>query len=96
MEKILHLNVDAKYWNQVKSGEKIDEFRLVNDFWKKRLLNKDFDLIHYKLGYPSSSDYDKILIFEFDGIKEITITHEKFGKNPVNVFAISLRRLKNN
>lgn len=94
MEKILHLNVDSQYWFEVQNGLKIEEYRVVNDFWKKRLEDKTFNSIHYKLGYPKSDDFSKIMVFEFDGFVKKTITHEKFGNIPVEVYAISLRKKK--
>ena len=50
-------------------------------------------MIEIRLGYPKSTDKDKIIQFYWDGYKEDIITHKEFGENPVSVFASSLLRL---
>lgn len=87
---ILLLNLRAEYFYQIKSGEKKFEYRLYNSYWKKRLLNKNFEKIIIKLGYPSSTETDKILEFPYKGFVLDEITHPHFGENPVIVFAIKL------
>lgn len=51
-KKILHLNVNGEYFDDVKSGTKGEEYRLFNDYWCKRLEGREYDEIHYKKGYP--------------------------------------------
>lgn len=83
----LHLNVKGEYFDQIKSGEKVHEFRLV-DVWKKRLEGKNFDRILIKRGYPKRDDMDRIIERPWRGYDIVMITHEHFGKYPVLVFAI--------
>jgi hypothetical protein len=40
---ILHLK--HKYFEQVASGEKRHEFRLVKPYWEKRLIGKSYDIV---------------------------------------------------
>jgi len=94
MKKILHIHVKRKYWEKVKSGTKKEEYRAVTDYWVKRLIDKNYDEIHYKLGYPKKSDKSKILIFpynryKFKNIKNIN--HELFEPNQ-QVFVIALNK----
>lgn len=94
--KSLHLNVKGIYFNQAKSGEKKEEYRLYNKHWKKKLLNpdgspKEFKYIQYKLGYPKSDDKEKILTFPYNGFHVIEdLVHEHFDNVPTKVFAINL------
>lgn len=36
-KRILHLPVKKIYFDQIKSGKKLDEYRLVTEYWKKGL-----------------------------------------------------------
>ena len=90
---VLFLNLKGEYFDQIKSGEKKWEYRLYNDFWKKRLLNgcrfKEWDKIVIRRGYPKAGDTDKeILRVKRCSVHIETITHKHFGPDPVKVFAI--------
>jgi len=91
-KKILHLNVNGEYFDDVKSGIKGEEYRLFNDYWSKRLEGREYDEIHYKKGYPKNGDMSKTLIFPYNGYTVKTITHKHFGQEPVRVFAILLKK----
>lgn len=45
-KRILHLPVKKIYFDQIKSGKKLDEYRLVTEYWKKRLEGRDYDEGH--------------------------------------------------
>lgn len=88
-KKVLRLAVVGKYFHQIKNLEKAEEFRLNNEYWQKRLLNKVFDEIVITSGYPRASDTDRIIVRPWRGYSIKTITHEHFGEeSPVSVFAI--------
>jgi hypothetical protein len=53
-KRILHLPVKKIYFDQIKSGKKLDEYRLVTEYWKKRLEGRDYDEVHVKCGYPKT------------------------------------------
>ncbi|EAQ5647929.1 ASCH domain-containing protein, partial [Salmonella enterica] len=53
-KRILHLPVKKIYFDQIKSGEKPDEYRLVTDYWIKRLEGREYDEVHVKCGYPKA------------------------------------------
>lgn len=84
----LVLPLKAEYFNAIKSGEKVDEFRLCTDYWRRRLENQHFDKIVLTLGYPKRSDEAKRIIKPWRGYVVRTITHPHFGPDPVKVFAI--------
>ncbi len=86
----LHLNLKKEYFNQIKNGTKKIEYRLKNQYWSKRLKNKEFHKVYIKLGYPKRNQKEKILCFELLKIEEQKITHKEFGNFPVEVYAIFL------
>lgn len=87
-KKILHLNLKKVYFDDIKSGNKKFEYRERKDFWKKKLVNKSYDEIHIKMGYPKSTETDKIIIRPWLGFIEETITHPHFGNVPIDVYSI--------
>lgn len=81
----MHLNVKKKYFDEIKSGIKKEEYRMVCPFWDKRLKGKNFDRVFIKLGYPKKDDTDRILCFKFNGMKEKILIHKEFGFVPTKV-----------
>jgi hypothetical protein len=88
--KELRMAVKTEYFNQIKSGEKIFEYRLFNEFWRKKLVGKNYDYLVITLGYPKAGDADKMIKVPYRGYDLQTITHKHFGDAPVNVFALRL------
>lgn len=91
-KKILHLHLKAKYFNEIKSGIKTEEYRLFNSYWCKRLDFKGFDEVHVLSGYPKKDDLSKRIIFPWMGYECKTIKHPEFGKEYVEVYAIRLMK----
>jgi len=87
-KRILTLVLKGKWWHQINNGEKTEELRLVKDFWSKRLVGREYDEIHLRLGM--TSDPEKNIVRKWKGCKVKTITHEEFGPEPVEVFAIDV------
>lgn len=92
MSNILHLNLKKEYFEAIKSGNKTEEYRLFNDYWKKRLLGRSYDKILIKCGYPKKDDMSKIIEFPYQGWNLKTITHKHFGNKKETVFAIILNK----
>jgi len=86
--KILHLNLKGEYFDAIKNGTKFFEYRLKNDHWIKKLVDRDYDEVHFKRGYPKQDNSSKIIKIPYRGYELQTITHKHFGKEPVEVFAI--------
>ena len=84
------LHVKGKYFDDIKAGAKLFEYRLCTDYWRKRLHLKCYDRVVICKGYPSRDDMDRRINFPWRGYEEQTITHEHFGPDPVRVFAIKL------
>ncbi|WP_239056031.1 hypothetical protein [Fusobacterium sp. IOR10] len=91
----LILNVRKEYFDEVKSGKKKYEYRLFNDYWKKKIWFVDWiDNVIIKLGYPKNIETEKIIKFKYQGYEIETIKHKEFGDKPVKVFAIKLEGVK--
>lgn len=88
--KTLTLPLKREYFEAIKDGSKTEEYRLWNDYWRKRLWSRDYDQIVLTLGYPKKDDHSRRLVRPWRGYEVKTITHEHFGVNPVRVFAIKV------
>ncbi|MDH1341863.1 ASCH domain-containing protein [Ectopseudomonas oleovorans] len=86
----LHLPLKGEYFDQIKAGTKPDEFRLANDYWRKRLVGRTYDRIELTRGYPKRYDADRRLVLPYRGYRLTTITHPHFGDQAVEVFAINV------
>lgn len=82
----LQLAVNGEYFDQMKSGEKKFEYRLLNDYWRKRLVNREYD----RLIITRADDSDRRIDVPYQGYKVQSIIHKHFGSDPVNVFAIKV------
>lgn len=86
--KVLTLPLKAEYFNAIRTGAKVEEFRRVSPFWKTRLEGRTFDSIELTLGYPARGDSERRLVRPWRGMRVTTITHPLFGAEPVQVYAI--------
>lgn len=89
-ERILTLPLKREFFDAIKAGTKLEEYRLRNDYWMQRLENRTFDAIVLTLGYPAASDTDRRLRLPWRGYTVKTITHSFFGPKPVQVYAIDV------
>lgn len=89
-KRILHLHVKAKYFNEIKVGEKTEEYRLFNLYWCSRIDLRTYDEVHILQGYPRKDDYSKRIVFPWQGYEIKDIIHPEFGVNSVSVYAIRL------
>lgn len=86
MDLILHLK--GPYFHQIKGGEKKYEYRLVTEYWRKRLVGRDYERILFMWGYPKKDDFDRIVVRPWRQPILTEIQHPEFGDRPVTVFAI--------
>ena len=94
----LQLAVKGEYFDAMKRGEKTEEYRLVNDYWRKRLVNmkesgqigRKYDRLIITRGYPKKNETSKRIDIPYDGWTIKTIIHPHFGPEPVKVFAIKV------
>lgn len=91
--KTLQLNLKAIYFNEIKSGEKKYEYRLMTPYWEKRLVNKEYVNIVLKSGYPKKDDVEKHITRPWLGYEIQKLTHSHFGEEEVTVFAIKVNNM---
>jgi hypothetical protein len=89
MKRRLVLAVKREYFEAIKSGEKVEEYRAIGGRWDKRMRNV-YDEVWITLGYPRHDQADRWLGFKWAGVEVKSITHELFGPTPVDVYAIKL------
>lgn len=88
----LQLALKGEYFDDIKNGNKIFEFRLVNEYWTKRLVGKSYDKLIITKGYPAKEDTERKMIFDYVGYELQKITHKHFGNEEVKVFAIIIKK----
>lgn len=89
-EKVLTLSLKREYFEAIKDGSKLEEFRERNDFWKKRIEGKTFSKIVLTLGYPKSDDFSRRIELPWRGYRVCNLKHPHFGDQELEVFAIRL------
>lgn len=87
-DRILTLPLKAVYFREIRDGVKPYEYRLQTDFWRKRLVGREYDWIVLTMGYPKRTDTERRLVKPWLGFERQTIQHPHFGPAPVDVFAI--------
>lgn len=87
---VLHLHLKSEYFELIKSGTKLEEYRLKTPYWEKRLANREYCGILIKKGYPKKADTSRMISRPWKGVKVRKITHLHFGKDPVLVYAIKV------
>lgn len=89
----LHLHVKTIYFDAIKRGDKTEENRLVNSYWRKRMTTGDYvpkqfdSVIIYNAYKPGPENK---IERSWRGWKIKTITHPHFGPEEVVVFAIAI------
>lgn len=88
----LFIPVNGIYFDQIRDGTKLEEYRLVTPHWIKRLRNRSYDRVVLTRGYPKGGGVEGItrLTRQYRGEMLRTITHPHFGPDPVMVYAIDV------
>jgi hypothetical protein len=89
-QRTLRLSVKGIYFQQMASGEKVEEFRLRTGYWRQRLEGRTYDRIEITLGYPPTTDTARLMTFKWKGCRKMTMTHPHFGESMVDVYAIDV------
>jgi hypothetical protein len=89
--KNLVLHLKSCYFREVASGAKQIEYRLANAYWNKQIVGQQYDrVVIWNAFKPYNSE--TVIVFPWRGYERTVITHEHFGPDPVEVFAIKLER----
>jgi hypothetical protein len=91
----LFLHVTSEYFDQIRDGEKSEEYRLVCPYWISRIAERKcpFDGIHVFRGFPKNNSWTSknYIHFPWNGYEVKMIKHPHFGDHLVQVFAIRLQ-----
>lgn len=88
--RVLYLPLKAEYFDAIKSGAKRVEYRVANDYWKRRIEGREYDEIVLTKGYPSRTDKERRLSRPWRSWWMETVTHKHFGPKPVRTYAIQV------
>lgn len=84
----LVLNLKAEYFDAIRDGSKLEEFRLRTPYWEKRIKGKNYNAIIIRKGYPKAGDVDREILLPWRGYREISLEHPHFGPGAKDVYAI--------
>lgn len=92
MSITLTLPLKGEYFDQIRDGSKTEEYRLATDYWRKRLLSRNYDYVVLTRGYPKGGGIEGVtrLTREWRSFTARTLTHPHFGDEPVDVYAIDV------
>lgn len=90
MTRTLRLALKKEYFEAIRAGSKLEEYRLMTPYWITRLQGQTFDKIVLTWGYPKSGDTTRQIERKWNGYEMKTITHKHFGNVPHIVFAIDV------
>ena len=65
MSDTLHLTLYRKWFDDIKRGIKLNEFRKATDYWRKRLEGRTYKYIRFVNGYGKHRPY---IVAEFDNV----------------------------
>jgi hypothetical protein len=83
MISVLHLNLHHEFFARIAVGTKRTEYRQRTAYWKTRLENRHYDVIHFRNGYATKAPE---MLVEFLGVR-------KSGKGRTGKYAIRLGRI---
>jgi hypothetical protein len=90
-KRVLTLHLKQCWFEEIKSGLKPFEYRAASEYWRKRLVGREYDEVHLMLGYPTSNDADRIIRRKFNGVFPAVVSnHSEFGTGQVPVYAIDV------
>ena len=62
-EKILYLPLKKKWFDMIKAGIKLEEYREMKPFWEKRFSSFDYTAVEFICGYPKKGDTERRIRF---------------------------------
>lgn len=79
---ILHMTLHRKWFDQIATGMKTEEYRTNKPYWQRRLIGRKYDAIIFRNGYASDAPAMKIEYLGYE-LKTITwnsgVTEEVFA-----------------
>ncbi len=88
----LTIPVKAVYFDQIVSGEKLEEYRKITPYWTRRIDRRSYDNVVLTRGYPKDGGIEGITrhTVKWNGYRTTAINHPHFGPEPERVYAIDV------
>lgn len=92
MKRILHLHLKFKWFDQLPpNGDKLLEYRLDNDYWRKRLA-KDYDEVWFYRGYQKAIEGETLYKRKYVKPLRASVVSSEWNNAAKMVFAIPTNR----
>lgn len=59
--RILHLTLKRKWFLQIASGFQTIDYRSIKPYWNSRLMNREYDEVHFRNGYRPDSPFMRVI-----------------------------------
>jgi len=69
MKTILHLTITRKYFDLIASGQKTVEYKEYKPYWKKRLVGKEYQEVHFRNGYAKNAPVLRVRLKSIINVK---------------------------
>lgn len=86
----LLINIKKQFFDEICSGKKTEEYRIIKPYWINKLVGKNYLSIIFQNGHSKSANRIET---EYNGYEMRKIQHDYFGKKPVNVFVIKIGKI---
>lgn len=86
---VLTLPIKRKYFELIKTRQKLEEYRQVKEYWSKRLRKPNITQVKLRVGYPKLETPDSTIICKFKGYTVKSIDSEVYGRS-IEVYAIDV------
>lgn len=84
----LHLPLKREYFEAIRYGWKVEEYREQTPYWKSRIEGREFESIVFTLGYPKGDDPARVFERPWRGYEKKVIIHPHFKNRPIAVYSI--------
>jgi ASC-1-like (ASCH) protein len=80
---VLSLNVHREFFDAILAGKKKTEYRANKDYWRRRLVGRAYQEVHFRNGYAAKAPFMRV---QFKGL-------QKYGSGRESYFAIRLGKI---
>lgn len=87
--KPLFIILKGEYFHQIAAGTKTEEYRIISDYWAKKIIDRHYSHIVFQLGYSASAPR---MTIEYLGYTKKVISSVVYN-DQVEVFALKLGKI---
>lgn len=88
MERVLHMTLIRKWFDQIADGSKTEEYREIKSYWASKLEHRQYDVIVFRNGYSPVAPTMRV---EYKGFTKKLMTWDN-GKTEI-VYALRLGKI---